>query len=174
MKGCLMAALVLVAVVSLIGLGAFKLFQNFTSAVDDFPEYAKKETVYRQYGTFIGKVQAAIDESQTMHDLAARLEKVELPDELLYLTLIKEASNSFDQDKLEIVERVEVSSSAYTLINGSGHGTINDMPVIVIQLPVDRHSIEECLIYLRYNPSRKAPEPELEEAPAPVLAGSIV
>lgn len=164
----------MVAVFAVIGLGAFKLFQNFASAVDNFPEYAKKEAVYRQYGPLIGDVQAAIDASESMHDLAARLEKLQLPDELLYLALIKETSSSFDEDKLEIVERIDVRSSSYTLIDGTGHGKLNDLPVIVIELPVNRHSIEECLIYLRHYPSRETPKPEQYEPLGPVQAATVV
>lgn len=174
MKGCLKAAFVVVAVFAVIGLGAFKLFQNFASAVDDFPEYAKKEAVYRQYGPFIADVQAAIDASESMHDLAARLENLQLPDELLYLALTKETSNSFDEDKLEIVERINVSSSSYMLVEGTGHGKLNDLPVIVIELPVNRHSIEDCFIYLRHDPSQKPPKPEQDEPLGPVQAATVV
>lgn len=149
MKGCLGAALALVLVFAAIGLGIFKLFQEVTTSVDDFPDYAKREAVYAQYGTLIDDVETAIDESESMHDLAARLEKLSAPEELLYLKLTKESDDLFDREKLEIVEKFDVMSYRQTIIDGTGHGHLNDVPVIVINLPVNRHSIEECFIYLQ-------------------------
>lgn len=152
MKGCLGIGLVIAAVIlTLLGLGAFKLYQGYTAAIDEFPEYARRDVVYAHYNSLIESVNEIIDESQSMHDLAARLEKLTVPDELVYLTLTKQTDHSFDNDKLEIVEKFPVRSSSHTLINGTGLGKLNDVAVIVINLPVNRHSIEDCFMYLRYD-----------------------
>lgn len=168
MNGCLKAVLAGLVIILLLGLGAFKLFQNFSSSVDSFPDYAKRDVVYSQYGPLIERVQSAIEASESMYDLAARLEKIPVPDELLYLTLTKEGA-SFDDDKIEIVDKLDVRSSSYTLIGNTGYGRLNDLPVIVIELPVNRHSIEDCLIYLRRHPSGSAPERD-EVEPAETAA----
>lgn len=173
MKGCLRLTFVLLAVFGLIGLGAFKLFQNLASSVENFPEYAKRDVVYAQYGLLIADVNEAIEAAESMHDLAARLEKLTVPDELLYLMLTKQTSDSFQKEKIEIVERINVRSSGYTLVDDTGHGTLNDLPVIVIKLPVDRHSIEDCFIYLRREPYRNTPHPEPVEPIGRAQAESV-
>lgn len=175
MNGCLRAAFVLVGVFALIGFGVFKLFQSFTSSIEDFPEYARRDVVYAHYGSLIDEIQAAIKASESMHDLAARLEKTPMPDELLYLTLTKETSDVFEKEKLEVVERSDVQSTSYTLINDTGHGKLNDLPVIVIKLPVNRHSIEDCFIYLRHESPQdqdQNQDPVQALTPDPVQAGT--
>lgn len=158
MKGCLGVGLVIAAILALIGFGAVKLFQGAIFSVENFPEYAEKDAVYARYGSFIEEVQTTIDASQSMHDLAARLEKISMPEELVYLTLIKEDGDPFDSDDLEIVKKFDVKSKQHTIINGTGYGKLNDVPVIVINVPVNRHSIEESYIYLRHD--EPAPSPD--------------
>lgn len=159
MKGCLVLGLAGAVLFALIGLGAFKMLQSFKSATENFPQYAKRDAVYARYGSLIEAIEANIEASESMHDLAARLEKLNAPDELLYLTLTREG-DSFDKEKLEIVERMEVTSNSYTLINDTGHGKINGKRVIVIRLPVNRWSLEECFVYLRYQASPATPDKE--------------
>ncbi len=56
MKGCLNVALVGVVILALLGLGAFKLFQSFTAAVDNFPDDARQDAVYAEYGPLVERV----------------------------------------------------------------------------------------------------------------------
>lgn len=149
MKGCLSVGLILAVIFAMLGLGAYKLFQHFTDAVDDFPEYAKKDTVYKRHGELIAEIEAIISGSQSMYDLAARLEKMTLPDEIVYLTLIKITEDSFTDNKIDVVKTLEITSRSQTIIDGTGFGKLNGIPVTVIRLPVNRHSIEDCFIYIR-------------------------
>ena len=149
MKGCLSVGLILAVVFTMLGLGAYKLFQHFTDAVENFPEYAKKGAVYTRHGDLIAEVEANVAESQSMYDLAARLEKMTLPDEVVYLTLTQTTEDSFTDNKIDVVKTLEITSKSQTMIDGTGFGKLNGIPVIVIRLPVNRHSIEDCFIYIR-------------------------
>lgn len=150
MKGCLIATLIIVVAVALAALGFYGIY---TSVTEDFPEYATREVVYARHGDLIKQVQSSIDASESKYDLAARLEKIRSPEELLYLTLTTETAGSFDDEKMEIIEKLDVSSSSYTIVNGTGYGKLNDIAVIVINLPVGRHSVEDLHIFIKYEPA---------------------
>lgn len=150
MKGALSIGFGIVVILAVIGYGGMKLFDGLADMME-LPEYATKDAVYAQYGSLIKEVETAIEESQSFYGLAAQLEKIEMPAELVYLTLIKQDENRFDDEKIEIVKKFDFTSFQQTIHGTTGYGKLNDVPVIVINLPVNRHSIKDSYIYLKHD-----------------------
>lgn len=149
-KGCLIAFLITTAVFVLVGFGISRLYHQ---ATEDFPDYARHEAVYEQYGELIGALQESIDVSQSRYDLAARLEKLQLPEQAAYLILTSEAADGFGEETMEVLEKTQVTSKSYTIMNGTGYGKLNGKPVVVISLPVNRHGVDDLYLFL-YRPER--------------------
>lgn len=117
----------------------------------DFPDYARKDVVYAAYTDFLGAVDTAVAESDSMLSLAARLEKLERPEELIYLALEKSDADDFgygDTERLEIVKSFEDGTFRSTLINGTGHGRVNGRNIVIIEHDIDAFELEHCVIYM--------------------------
>lgn len=135
---------VLAAVLILLGtLLAFALVIGgvawwFWSSVEDFPDDAKPAVVLQTRQPFVDQIDGVITAGPTRFQVAANLENAQLPDDLLYLAVVKEGEfGTTDDETMEIVKRVEWSGHSWTTMNGTGHGTLStpsgERPVIIVR-----------------------------------------
>jgi len=72
----------------------------------NFPEYAKKELLYEKYKNYLNSIDQELASSTSLLDFAAKIEKLEHPEEVIYLCLEKESdfdSHSNDNDEIEML-----------------------------------------------------------------------
>ena len=144
------------------GIGALCLFALFTQAIltifttafTNFPEHVEREVVYEKYKGLLASIDTCVADSDSVYSLAANLEKIEKPNELLYLALEQESigTDSFDDDEedvIEITRRFQGECTARFIINGSGYGQLNGKPIIIIEYGINFPDAKHCIIYLR-------------------------
>jgi hypothetical protein len=155
MRGWTIAGLsvagVLLVILGSVGFLAYRIYQGYRS----FPEYAKREVTYAKYDELLESIDDCIDTNDTALSLAACLETIEGPEELIYLSLERKVENRFSHDrerKIEIMNKCEDRRVfSETVINGSGYGSINGRRIIVIKYDVEKFDdIECCTIYLHH------------------------
>ncbi len=146
-KGCIIAVIVVACVMlffgsifALLGLGIYK-------GVKNMPAYAKREVVYKQYADFLAAIDQAKEESTSQIDLAARLEKLEMPSEILFMGLQTE-NDSVSDVSIEVVKKTSWSSKSSMIINGAGYGKIDGKEILIIEYSIDKHNIEDCIMFL--------------------------
>jgi len=128
----------------LLTLGLLVKCTNFFYAeYENFPDYAKKEVVYKQYQGLIQSVDLAIESSDSFLSLAAQIEKVSFPQGMLRVELKHEG-----EEPTIIFKTQNISSRRSVLINGSGYGRLGDTDVIIIDYPIHRYGVESCRIYI--------------------------
>ncbi len=125
----------------------------FTTAFTNFPEHVEREVVYEKYKGLLASIDTCVADSDSVYSLAANLEKIEKPNELLYLALEQESigTDSFDdeEDVIEITRRFQGECTARFIINGSGYGQLNGKPIIIIEYDINFPDAKHCIIYLR-------------------------
>jgi len=156
------------------GIGTLCVFALFTQAIlamfTNFPEHAEREVVYEKYKELLASIDTCAADSYSVLSLAAKLEKIEKPKELLLLALAKEepfSSDLFDEENwIGVTKRVEGECTARFMRNGSGYGQLNGKPIIIIEYdinlfvhkeggrvdiepPLILSDIKHCIIYLR-------------------------
>lgn len=136
--GVLAAVLILLGTLLAFALVIGAIAWWFWSAVEDFPEDATSAVVMQTRQPFVDQIDNVIVAGPSRFQVAANLENEQLPDDLLYLALIKEGEfGSTDDETMEIIKRVEWSGHSWTVINGTGHGTLStasgERHVIVVQ-----------------------------------------
>jgi len=98
---------------------AYSVISSFTS----FPDYAKEDVVYSKYSELIEAIDMEVANSDTVFDLAAKLEKFDYPADVVYSAL---KYRQRDEDKvLEVLQRDAYGESPYStfLIGDAGYGT---------------------------------------------------
>ncbi len=147
-KGCIIATIIIACVfvffggiLGLIGLGIYR-------GVKNIPPYANREVVYKDYAEFLAAIDQAKQESTSQLDLAARLEKIEMPPELLFMGLQTE-NDSVSDVSIEIVKNIDWSSKSTMIINGAGYGKLDGNEILIIEYNIDKYKIEDCIIFLR-------------------------
>lgn len=118
----------------------------FWSSVEDFPEDATPAVVLQTRQAFVDQINNVIVAGPTRFQIAANLENEPLPDDLLYLAVIKEGEfGTSDDDSMEIVKRMQWSGHSWTILNGIGHGTLStasgEQQVIVIQQDIENADV---------------------------------
>jgi len=139
------------------GIGTLCVFALFTQAIlamfTNFPEHAEREVVYEKYKELLTSIDTCVADSDSVLSLAAKLEKIEKPNELLYLALEQESigSDSFDDDEevIEITRRFQGECTARFIKNGSGYGQLNGKPIIIIEYGINFPDAKYCTIYLQ-------------------------
>ncbi len=127
------------------GIGTLCVFALFTQAIlamfTNFPEHAEREVVYEKYKELLASIDTCAADSYSVLSLAAKLEKIEKPKELLLLALAKEepfSSDLFDEENwIGVTKRVEGECTARFIINGSGYGQLNGKPIIIIEYDIN-------------------------------------
>ena len=145
--GCGAVLLLSFIVMGILGFVIYKSHQNF-------PEYAKSEVVYKKYDHLIKQIDDNIMKSDTALSLASNLEKMQLPNNLIYLALEKTKDNDDfghnDKNIIEIIKTQDHSSRSTTIINGSGYGTIGNTKILIIDYEIEKFDdVESCIIYIK-------------------------
>ena len=127
------------------GACAFSVYKGY----EDFPEYAKKEVVYKKYGTYIKEVKEVIKNSDSKLSLAANLEKLPQAKELLYFGLDYFGSEG---DDLDIVKNYDGGSTSTFSTGETGYGTVDGIKIIIIKIEVTKFDPDfDVKIYLRHH-----------------------
>ena len=140
------------------GIGILCVLALFTQAIlamfTNFPEHAEREVVYEKYKELLVSIDTCVADSDSVLSLAANLEKIEKPTELLYLALEQESigSDPFDEEEnvIEITRRFQGECTARFIKNGSGYGQLNGKPIIIIEYGINFPDVKNCTIYLRH------------------------
>lgn len=166
LSGVLIALGVAVLLIAIVVAGAMFGWNRVTEEVGDLSEEGVIESLFESASE--PEVQAAVDARQdliayveaiiasesTRFQTAAKLEQLELPDDVLYLALTREVQHQFEDDVTEIAKRLDWSGRSISLFNGNGTGTLytetGDVSVIVVERDVaDRDFADEWVMYLK-------------------------
>lgn len=131
---------IVVLVVLLIGKCSMSLYDG----IKNFPDYAKQEVVYKQYAQLIADLDIAIKSSTSQFSLAANIEKITSTSDIIYVGLEKN-----EGEPLVVKEKVK-GSRRTTTMNGSGYGSVGEQAILIIDYPVNRHGIDDCVIYIKH------------------------
>jgi len=136
--GVLAAVLILLGTLLAFALVIAAIAWWFWSSVEDFPQDATPAVVMQTRQPFVDQIDGVIVAGPSRFQVAANLENEQLPDDLLYLALVKEGEFGSNKDEtMEIVKRVDWSGHSWTIVNGTGHGTLatasGERQVIVVQ-----------------------------------------
>ncbi|EDM26800.1 hypothetical protein LNTAR_06129 [Lentisphaera araneosa HTCC2155] len=125
----------------------------------NFPEYAKKEFLYEKYKDYLNSIDQELASSTSLLDFAAKIEKLEHPEEVIYLCLEKESdfdNHSNDNDEIEIIKKFESGSKSTYTSNGTGYGRINGQNIVIIKHDVSsQKGLETCVIYFKHESESK-------------------
>ena len=120
---------------------------------ENFPEHTEREVVYEKYKDLLASIDTCVADSDGVYSLTANLEKIEKPNELLYLALGQESlgSDLFDEEEnvIEITRRFQGECTARFIKNGSGYGQLNGKPIIIIEYGINFPDAKYCTIYLQ-------------------------
>lgn len=155
MKGCLIVLGCVVAAVILVCCGiAYYVYSTYAN----FPEYAKREVVYKKYEALLDAIDETVKKSNSILDLAANLEKIDMPDELIYLALEKTGKGNLgaEKDLLEILKKFKDGSVSRMIMNGAGYGRVDGREVIIIEYEIKNFDgIDQCILYLKHTENGK-------------------
>lgn len=133
---------------------SYSLYRGFA----DFPEWAEEEVVYANYGNLIASVEAEIQSSESLYDLAAKLEKLPGASEILYMEIEhvpgkkKKDDDLFAEEELVVIDD-DNSSHSYFLNGKTGYGHRDGIQTVVIQLDVEHlPNVNYVLFYLVKQP----------------------
>lgn len=163
MKGCLIAGGV-AGVLFVIGIitGGVMLYNSFS----DFPEYAKEDVVYKRYDKMIKSIDKCVKESDSVLSLAAKLENLELPEELVYLALEKESKDGefmdSDGQTVDVIKKYEDGGATNSFVLGrTGYGSRGGLDIVIINHPITGiNGVKSCTIYLKHVEEKIAPKVE--------------
>ncbi|MDD7986693.1 hypothetical protein PQO01_17225 [Lentisphaera marina] len=137
------------------GACAFGIYKSHKN----FPEYAKKDVLYTKYKDYLSEIDHELQESSSALDFAARLEKLNHPDEVIYLCIEKERDihdHSNKSDEIEIIKKFESGSKSTYTSNGTGYGSINDQDIVIIRHDISSiKGLDKCVIYFNHEADAK-------------------
>lgn len=134
---------------------SYSIYRGFA----DYPAWAEKEVVYNKHADLIASVEAEIKASESLYDLAAKLEKLPRASEILYMEIEHvPGKNEEDDDPFEEEEELVViddgaTSQSHFISHGVGYGSRNGVETIVIMLTVEHlPKVNHVLFHLLYQP----------------------
>lgn len=133
---------ILAAFVLLVGGCSMLIYKSATS---EYPDYAKKEVVDVQYADLISSIKSSVESSDSRFDLLASLEKINYPENTIYVGVQAEDS---DDNEFVVLKKFKSGSSSTFLMNGYGHGSINEQKIIIFSVPNENHGLEDVVVYL--------------------------
>ena len=151
--GCA-AGLLIAIVVSVGGCFAF-VFHSFAN----FPEWAKRESVFATHKDLIVHINNVILKTKTLGEAQAALAAENWPAELVYIN-IKGDDNS---SPVDAYKRYSWTSNSSVSLNGSGYGTLNASKGTVNIAIVDNSQLNQegvlikYTLYLEHHEPPKAP-----------------
>ncbi len=132
---------------------SYSIYRGFA----DFPEWAEKDVVYTNHADLIASVESEIKTSESLYDLAAKLEKLPRSDEILYLEIEhvpgknEEDDEPFEEEEELVVIDDGASSQSYFLNDAVGYGSRNGIETVVIMLDVEHlPNVNNVLFHLQH------------------------
>ena len=138
-------------VTGIICYGGYHIYERF----QNFPQYAQREVTYKKYELLLKDIDACVGKNNTVLSLAACLERIHTPDELMYFALERDVGINGKSDegkRINIVRNyTESCSQDITVKNGSGYGNIGEQKIIVSHYDIKKfEEIKRCILYMRY------------------------
>ncbi len=133
---------------------SYSIYRGFA----DFPEWAEREVVYSRYADLIASIESEIKNSDSLYDLAAKLEKVPHASDILHME-IEHVPGKHEEDDDPLAEEEELvviddnaSTHSHFLSDSVGYGNRNGIDTIVIMLNVKHLSnVNHVLFHLEHN-----------------------
>lgn len=107
-----------------------------------------------RHQSLIDNIEQIVASEGGKFQIAAKLEELGAPDDILYLAWTNKGENMMSEEVTEIIRRGgDWSGVSTTVINGDGHGTVSTesgkQNVIVIKRPIDnRDFADEWVMYM--------------------------
>lgn len=132
---------------------SYSIYRGFA----DFPVWAEKEVVYERYGDLIASVEAEIQASESLYDLAAKLEKLPRASDILYMEIEhvpgknEEDDDPFEEEEELVVIDDDATSQSHFITHGVGYGNRNGFDTVVVMLDVEHlPKVNHVLFHLEY------------------------
>ena len=140
--------IILTIMILLVGKCSHSVYTSVSKGFENFPEYAKKDVIYQKYNALLSSIDKAVEQSDSYLSLAAKLEKMPKPDDLIYFSIEKKQSKNFDNaQRIVLVKKIKGTRISKILINGTGYGQVDGQNILVIDYPVNQYDVKSCLIY---------------------------
>ena len=159
-KGCLIAAAVAFAV--FVGAGAYlwaqrdAIVQGFQDAVQ-LPDHGKPEYIKPRHGRLFATIDAAAQQATSKFEFAAAVEKLELPEEVVYLGF-KAGSGTTD-----IVKRKEWNGHNTLVWNNYGAGSLkvngDNIEIMINENPGPWNYMDGYVVYLEHKGDKTPEQP---------------
>ncbi len=141
MKPVHVVFIVLTVMILLVGKCSHSVYKSISEDLENFPEYAKKEVIYKKYSNLLASIDNAAKQSDSYLSFAAKLEKIEKPDEMIYFFL--DSKN----ESRALLKKFKGMRTSRLLINGTGYGQVDGQNIVIIDYPVNQHGVKNCLMY---------------------------
>jgi len=133
---------IIVGIAVLIAMAGWWLWQS----AENFPDDVRPEIVLASHQQFVDSIDSVIVDNPSFYQVAAKLENLSFPEELIYLAIYNEPEDGFGMDEAKpVVQKVQWSGHSTSIMNGTGHGTLDteqgEMSIIVIERPIDNAAI---------------------------------
>jgi len=132
---------------------SYSIYRGFA----DFPEWAEKEVVYTRYADLIASIEAEIKKSDSLYDLAAKLEKIPHASDILHMEIEhlpgkhEEDDDPFAEEEELVVIDDNASSHSHFLSDSVGYGNRNGLDTVVIMLEVEHlPTVNHVLFHLEH------------------------
>jgi len=113
----------------------------------------------------IESIENIIATEDSKFQVAAKLEKLDLPEDVLYLALSNDVEHKFEPEVTEILRRIDWNSHSISTFNGTGQGTLYanliDQEVIVVKRDIEGRPFadEWTMYFVDPGPAEKVLEP---------------
>ena len=140
-----MKKIIIGAFIGFIVLSVAKCSHTVYSGFTNTPEYATEELLSQKYLSLIADVDEQIVNSTSALSLAANLETLDYPGNVVFVNLEK------DEGEDIVVKSMTIDGSHSTFVKiGFGYGKIGSQDIVVITRSVNKHDLEDVEIFLEY------------------------
>ena len=148
MKPIYILFIILTVMILLVGKCSHSVYTNVSKGFENFPEYAKKDVIYRKYNALLASIDKAVEQSDSYLSLAAKLEKLPKPDDVIYFSIERHQANSLDDtERMVLIKKIKAGNISKILINGTGYGQVDGQNILIIDYPVNQYNVKSCLVY---------------------------
>jgi len=140
-------AIVLILVVGSISMCDYSVYK----LIADIPEEAQVENLNRRYAELIEKLDHAIQSSESVLSLAALLEKIEYPEDTIYVEMAYIGKDSEDSEakSIVVIDQIRARGNKFrAIVNGGGYGRTGNENYLILQHPLKKYEFEH--IELRF------------------------
>ncbi len=160
-KGCLISAAVAFAIV--VGAGVYlwtkkdAIVQGIKEVVE-LPDHGKEDFIKPRYGDLFAKIDEAANGASTRFEFAAAVEKLKLPEVVVYVGF-KAGAGATD-----IVKRKEWNGRNTLVMNGYGAGNLNldgtTIEIMIYENPGPWTYMDGYVVYLEHKPEASPAQAE--------------